>query len=125
MMVLMYRGKRDGAITGWCERRGWKVFEPNTVYGCEAKVVVLLDCLVYPEFISRAIHLLVIVTNNRSSDHIAHNKSHLLTERCNYRENRLKLQHAVDHGKDSYQCWTNDCDYGGIQLIEKRTWTKA
>ena len=67
VMVLMYRGKNATAARteSWCKNKGWKLFEPNSVYGCEAKVVVLLDCLVYPEFITRGINLLVIVTNNR------------------------------------------------------------
>ena len=76
VMVLMYLGKNDRTTDwcdqdtatraeSWCRERGWKLYEPNSVYGCEAKVVVLLDCLVYPEFITRGINLLVIVTNNR------------------------------------------------------------
>ena len=67
VMVLMYRGKnKPGArAEDWCVKKKWKLFEPKSVYGCEAKVVVLLDCLVYPEFITRGINLLVIVTNNR------------------------------------------------------------
>ena len=64
VMVVMYHVREDREAD-WCRRRGWQLCEPNDIYGCEARCVVLLDCLLYPEFITRAINTLVIVTNNR------------------------------------------------------------
>ena len=61
VMVLHEVGYGDEVATAWCEDRGWQFHDPWNITGCEAKCVVLLDCWLLPEYITRGINLLIIV----------------------------------------------------------------
>ena len=46
----------------WCKERGWQYHWAHRITGCEAKCVVLLNCSLKPEFITRGINMLILVT---------------------------------------------------------------
>ena len=46
----------------WCRERGWQYHYAWNVTGCEAKCVVLLDCGLYPEYVTRGMNMLIIVS---------------------------------------------------------------
>jgi len=100
VMVLYPHGRDERAAT-WCKERGWKYHRPYNIYGCEAQCVVLLDCLLHSEFLTRARNMLIILNN---------------------KENTEKLQTAVAHSDDKYQCKMSDCSYTGTTLINNIPW---
>ena len=51
----------DERAAAWCRERGWKYHYDWDIYGTEAQVVVLLECYLRPEFITRGINQLIIV----------------------------------------------------------------
>ena len=55
--------ERDERAAAWCEERGWQYYSQYNIYGCEAQCVVLLDCLLYTEFLTRARNMLIILDN--------------------------------------------------------------
>ena len=62
VMVLYYRkDERDERAAAWCEERGWQYLACYEIYGCEAQCVVLLDCRLYTEFLTRARNMLIIL----------------------------------------------------------------
>ena len=60
VMVLYYSG-RDERAAAWCEERGWQYHEGYKIWGCEAQCVVLLECRLRTEWITRGRHMLIIV----------------------------------------------------------------
>ena len=61
-VMVLYR-RSDERVAAWCEERGWKYHHANSIYGCEAQCVVLLDCLLTAERITRARNMLIILNN--------------------------------------------------------------
>ena len=61
VMVLFYYDERDKLVAAWCKKRGWQYHSATNITGCEAKCVVLLDCPLSPEVITRGINRLIIV----------------------------------------------------------------
>ena len=59
VMVLYYF--EDELAAAWCKERGWQYHDAGSITGCEAKCVVLLDCGLSPEYITRGINMLIIV----------------------------------------------------------------
>ena len=59
VMVLYY--DRDERAAAWCEERGWKYHRANNIHGCEAQSVVLLNCGVDTEYLTRARNMLIIL----------------------------------------------------------------
>ena len=59
VMVLYRFSDRRAAV--WCEERGWKYHRTYHIYGCEAQCVVLLQCPLTAEWITRARNMLIIV----------------------------------------------------------------
>ena len=55
-------GNEEGKTAKLCKERGWQYYHADNITGCEAKCVVLLDCPVTPEFITRGIDMLVILS---------------------------------------------------------------
>ena len=55
-------GNADGKAAELCQERGWQYLHADNVTGCEAKCVVLLACPLTPEFITRGINMLVILS---------------------------------------------------------------
>ena len=51
----------DELAAAWCKERGWQYHHAWNITGCEAKCVVLLDCPLKPEIITRGINMLIIV----------------------------------------------------------------
>ena len=62
-VMVLYLGERDERAAAWCEERGWKYHEDSSIYGCEAQCVVLLDCDLWTEFLTRARNILIILDN--------------------------------------------------------------
>ena len=59
--VMVLYSDRDKRAATWCKERGWKYYNADIIYGCEAQCVVLLDCLLFPEWITRARNMLIII----------------------------------------------------------------
>ena len=59
VMVLHYGGSDKRAAT-WCEERGWKYYCVSDIFGCEAQCVVLLECYLEPEYLTRGRNMLII-----------------------------------------------------------------
>ena len=51
-----------GKASQLCKRRGWQYLNADNITGFEAKCVVLLACPLTPEFITRGINMLVILS---------------------------------------------------------------
>ena len=64
VMVLYW--DRDERAAAWCEERGWQYHYALTIYGCEAQCVVLLDCGLLTEFLTRARNMLIILYNGNN-----------------------------------------------------------
>ena len=62
-VTVLYSGKKNEDIMEMCEKIGYKYIDRNNITGAEDQAVILLDIAVFPEFISRAINLLIIVRN--------------------------------------------------------------
>ena len=66
VMALYYGGTMiDERAAAWCEERGWKYHYATDIYGCEAQCVVVLDCPLWPEWLTRGRNMLIIVNNNK------------------------------------------------------------
>ena len=61
VIVLYSSGCRDDRASVWCKEKGWKYHSADHIFGCEAQCVVLLQCDLYPEPITRARNMLIIV----------------------------------------------------------------
>ena len=55
-------GREGGKAAQLCRQRGWKYHHADNITGFEAKCVVLLACPLTPEFITRGINMLVILS---------------------------------------------------------------
>ena len=55
-------GNEEGKAAQLCRRRGWQYLNADNITGFEAKCVVLLACPLTPEFITRGINMLVILS---------------------------------------------------------------
>ena len=55
-------GKEEGKAAQLCRQRGWQFHHADNITGFEAKCVVLLACPLTPEFITRGINMLVILS---------------------------------------------------------------
>ena len=62
VMVLYKYSDRRAAV--WCEERGWEYHDATDIFGCEAQCVILLDCWLESEYLTRARNMLIIVNNN-------------------------------------------------------------
>ena len=102
VMVLHPDYGSDERAAAWWEERGWKYQHPLSIYGCEAQCVVLLDCGLLTERITRGRNMLIIVNHFLSIEEL----------RC-----------AVNHSDESYQCKEMlPCPYTGTNIIEKIPW---
>ena len=55
-------GKEEGKAAQLCRQKGWQYYHADNITGYEAKCVVLLACPLTPEFITRGINMLVILS---------------------------------------------------------------
>lgn len=55
-------GNEEGKAAQLCRKRGWRYLHADNITGYEAKCVVLLACPLTPEFITRGINMLVILS---------------------------------------------------------------
>ena len=53
----------DERAAAWCKERGWKYLYAENIYGCEAQCVVLLNCYLETEYLTRARNMLIILNN--------------------------------------------------------------
>ena len=63
VMVLHYDYDENDLAGAWCKERGWQYHNADIVTGCEAKCVVLLDCELNAERITRGINMLIIINS--------------------------------------------------------------
>ena len=61
VMVLHYYGGSNERAAAWCKERGWKYHLAGNIYGCEAQCVVLLNCPLSTELLTRGRNMLIIV----------------------------------------------------------------
>ena len=62
-VMVLHNGHRDERAAAWCEERGWKYHNAQNIYGCEAQCVVLLNCPLRTEYLTRARNMLIILDN--------------------------------------------------------------
>ena len=62
-VMVLYYGGSDERAAAWCKERGWKYHDAGNIYGCEAQCVVLLNCPLRTEFLTRGRNMLIIVNN--------------------------------------------------------------
>ena len=60
IIVLYDAGYSDKRAAAWSRKRGWMYHSARRFYGCEAQCVVLLECLLCPELITRGRNMLII-----------------------------------------------------------------
>ena len=60
-VMVLYNGDSDERAAAWCEERGWQYLDGGNIYGCEAQCVVLLNCPLWTEFITRARNMLIML----------------------------------------------------------------
>ena len=60
-VMVLYSYDSDERAAAWCRERGWKYHYDWDIYGTEAQVVVLLECPLFSEYITRGINQLIIV----------------------------------------------------------------
>ena len=60
VMVLYVHDDSDEVARAWCGEEGWQFHNARNIYGCEARCVVLLECVLTPEYITRGIKKLII-----------------------------------------------------------------
>ena len=58
-VMVLYRGRDERAVA-WCQERGWQYHWAGNIYGCEAQCVVLLQCRLETEWLTRARNMLII-----------------------------------------------------------------
>ena len=63
VMVLYHCGCSDERVAARCRERGWKYYNSDNIYGCEAQCVVLLECPLETEVLTRSRNMLIIVAN--------------------------------------------------------------
>ena len=61
--VMVLQRDVDERAAAWCKERGWQYHQANHIYGCEAQCVVLIDCLLRTESLTRARNMLIIIDN--------------------------------------------------------------
>ena len=59
--VMVLYDQRDERAAAWCEERGWQYHKADSIYGCEAQCVVLLQCYLFTELLTRARNMLIIL----------------------------------------------------------------
>ena len=62
-VMVLYYGSSNRRAAAWCKERGWKYHYAGNIYGCEAQCVVLLNCPLFTEFLTRGRNMLIIVNN--------------------------------------------------------------
>ena len=60
-VMVLYHYSDDEVARAWCGEEGWQYHHADNIYGCEARCVVLLECSLTPEYITRGINKLIIV----------------------------------------------------------------
>ena len=61
-VMVLYSGIGNHEVArAWCGEEGWQYHSAYTIYGCEARCVVLLECGLNPEVITRGINKLILV----------------------------------------------------------------
>ena len=63
-VMVLNGGRYCRAVAARCKGRGWKYHDAHSIYGCEAQCVVLLECPLQPEYLTRARNMLIIFNNN-------------------------------------------------------------
>ena len=62
-VMVVHDSDEDERAAAWCEDRGWRYLHSVNTRGCEAQCVVLLNCRLDLESITRGRNMLLIVDN--------------------------------------------------------------
>ena len=62
-VIVVHDSDEDERAAAWCEERGWRYLHSVHTRGCEAQCVVLLNCRLEFESITRGRNMLLIVDN--------------------------------------------------------------
>ena len=62
-VMVLWWDSNDERAAAWCKERGWKYHMAGSIYGCEAQCVVLLNCDLFTELLTRGRNMLIIVHN--------------------------------------------------------------
>ena len=62
-VMVLYDDSGDERAAAWCKERGWKYHDADHIYGCEAQCVVLLNCGLVTEYLTRGRNMLIIFDN--------------------------------------------------------------
>ena len=60
-VMVLHHWDRDERAAAWCEEKGWQYHRANNIHGCEAQCVVLLECGLSTEQLTRARNMLIIL----------------------------------------------------------------
>ena len=91
-VMLLYDYDIAEETADWCRERGWQPHNSGNISGCEARCVVLLDCRLSPELITRGISVLVIINRFWSSLRSKTLKSVFFSTRPNARTINSRVQ---------------------------------
>ena len=64
-VMVLHWSDRDERAAAWCEERGWQYHDADYIYGCESQCVVLLQCPLETEYLTRARNMLIIFNSRR------------------------------------------------------------
>ena len=62
-VMVLYYGGGDERAAAWCDEKGWQYHHAGHIFGCEAQCVVLLQCDLSTESLTRARNMLIILDN--------------------------------------------------------------
>ena len=62
-VMVMHDSEEDERAAAWCEERGWRYLCSRNTRGCEAQCVVLLNCRLESDTMTRGRNMLLIVDN--------------------------------------------------------------
>ena len=63
-VMVIYDDNDSPALLSWCGERGWQYHYADYITGCEAQCVIIFNCDLEPELITRGIKMLIIVSSN-------------------------------------------------------------
>ena len=64
-VTVLYQYYKHDEVTDMCNKRGYKYIDSRNIIGAEDQVIILLNTFVEPEYITRGINMLIIVSNSR------------------------------------------------------------
>merc|ERR1712208_141017 len=57
--TILYAGNLNYKVRKFCETQNWNCLPAQNIFGTEAQVIIMLNCWIVPEYITRATNLLI------------------------------------------------------------------